>query len=151
MTELTTLPSKVRAKFFQGEAGRDYVEITILGDPNTVIRKVSHADTVRFQRDWEAYKANSGELPVEGTPLIEVPGIDKNAEVGLRLKGVRTAEELAGLDEAAAKSLGMGGITFWNGAKNLIKLRQLEAMQALVADAPRRGRPPKAETEAANV
>lgn len=137
---------KVRAKFFKGETGRDYVEISIISDPNTVIRKVGPEDTIRFSREWEAYSANGGEVEVVGTPLTDVPGIDRNVALGYRLKGVRTAEELAALDEAAAKGLGMGGLTFWNGAKNLIRLRELEALQALAAEAPAKrgpGRPPK--------
>jgi len=142
---MADLPSKVRAKFFKGESGRDYVEISIVGDPNTVIRKVSPADTVNYAKEWDAYNANGGELPVVGTPLTEVPGIDANAAVGLRLKGVRTVEELAGLDEAAAKSLGMGGLTFWNTAKQLIRIRELEALQAAVEAAPKRSRKPEAE------
>lgn len=141
---MSNLPSKVRPKFFKGENGRDYVEISIVGDTNTVVRKVGPEDTVRFAREWATYSENGSELPIEGTPLTDVPGIDNNAALGLRLKGVRTAEELAGLDEAAAKAMGMNGVTFWNGAKNLIKLRELEALQAIVAEAPRRGRPPKA-------
>lgn len=142
---MADLPSKVRAKFFKGESGRDYVEISIVGDPNTVIRKVSPADTVNYAKEWDAYNANGGELPVVGTPLTEVPGIDANAAVGLRLKGVRTVEELAGLDEAAAKSLGMGGLTFWNTAKQLIRIRELEALQAAVETAPKRSRKPEVE------
>lgn len=145
---MTDLPSKVRPKFFKGENGLDYVEISIVGDPNTVIRKVSPADTVNYAKEWAAYQDGAAELPVTGTPLTEVPGIDNNAALGLRLKGIRTAEELAGLDEAAAKSIGMGGLTFWNGAKNLIRLRELEALQSVVEAAPRRGRPPKVEQEA---
>lgn len=142
---MADLPSKVRAKFFKGESGRDYVEISIVGDPNTVIRKVTPADTEHYAKEWDAYNANGGELPVVGTPLTEVPGIDANAAVGLRLKGVRTVEELAGLDEAAAKSLGMGGLTFWNTAKQLIRIRELEALQAAVEAAPKRSRKPEAE------
>lgn len=139
------LPSKVRAKFFKGETGLDYVELSIIGDPNTVIRKVGPADTVRFPKEWEAYSAGNGELPVEGTPLTDIPGIDANVSLGLRLKGVRTAEELAGLDEGAAKALGMGMWTFCQNARNMLKLREMEAMQEMVAAAPRRGRPPKSD------
>jgi hypothetical protein len=145
---MADLPSKVRAKFFKGETGHDYVEISIIGDPNTVLRKVGPEDTVRFPKEWESYQSQAGELPVTGTPLIEVPGIDNGAALGLRLKGVRTAEELAGLDESAAKALGHGIWTFCQNARNLLKLRDMEAMQDMVASAPRRGRPPKAEVEA---
>lgn len=142
---MADLPSKVRAKFFKGETGLDYVEISIVGDPNTVLRKVTPADTVTFAKEWDSYKSQSGELPISGTPLTEIPGIDNGVALGLRLKGVRTAEELAGLDETAAKALGMGIWTFCQTARNLLKLRELEAIQEVVAAAPRRGRPPKVE------
>jgi hypothetical protein len=138
---MTEALGKVRAKFFRGESGRDYIEISIIGDTNTVVRKVTPADTERFAKDWAAYSAGNQEIPIEGSPLTDVPGVDNNVALGYRLKGVRTAEELAALDEAAAKSLGMGGLTSWQAAKNLIRMRELEALQAVAA--PRRGRPPK--------
>lgn len=137
---ITPLPTKVRAKFFKGETGLDYVEITIVGDPNSVIRKVTPGDVARFAREWAAYAEKNAEIEVSGTPLTEVPGVDVQVATNFRLKGVRTAEELAGLDEAAAKSLGMGGLAFWNAAKMLVKLREMEALQQVVAEAPKRGR-----------
>ena len=136
----TSARDKLRAEFVK-EDGRDYIKISILGDSSTIIRKVTPEDTVRFAAEWESYQKDGVPIEVDGTPLTEVPGVDKSVALALRLKGVRTAEELANLDEAAAKSLGMSGLTWWNGARNLIKLRQLEAQ----AMAPRRGRPPKAE------
>ena len=69
-----------------------------------------------------------------------VPGIDKGLAMSLRLRGVRTAEELAGLDEAAAKGLGMGIYTFGKAARNLLAAKKLEALEALQAEAPRRRR-----------
>jgi hypothetical protein len=143
------LPTKLRPKFFKGETGRDYIEISIVGDPNTVLRKVTAEDTVRFAKEWAAYSAGNTEIDVGGTPLTEVPGVDHNVALGYRLKGVRNAEELAGLDELAAKSLGMGGLASWQAAKQLLRIRELEAMQALIAEAPRRGRPPKVDETAA--
>ena len=69
-----------------------------------------------------------------------MPGIDKGLAMALRLKGVRTAEELAGLDEAAAKGLGMGIYTFGKAARNLLAAKKLEALEALQAEAPNRRR-----------
>lgn len=146
---ITDLPTKVRAKFFKDDKGRDYIEINIVGDTNSVLRKVTPEDTLRFAREWEAFNAGSGEIEVSGTPLTDVPGIDQSMSLSLRLKGVRTAEELAGLDETAAKALGMGVLTLWQSAKQTLRLRELEAMQALVAQEPkRRGRPPKEADDA---
>ena len=135
--EKSNLPNKLRAKFFKDDASRAYVEITIVGDPNSVIRKVTPEDSHRFPREWAAFEQGNDELPINGTPLSEVPGVDRDASLNLRLKGVRTAEELAGLDEGAAKALGMGGLTFWKAAKNLIRLKELEAA---AAERPRRRR-----------
>jgi len=154
-------PSPMRVTFFKSEDGqRDMAEIKIVGDPNSMIKKVTPDIAGKFPREWEAYQSQHSDVMVEGTPLTEVPGIDRNAAANLKMQGVRVAEELAGLDEAQAKALGLGGITFWKAAKNLIKLKQLEAMQAVMdahqakaveEEAPkRRGRPPKAEAETEN-
>jgi hypothetical protein len=134
--------NKLRAKFFK-DGERDYIEITIIGDPCTVLRKVTVQDTQRFPIDWAAYVAGEKEIVIDGSPLTDVPGVDRNLSLAYKLKGVRTAEELAALDEMSAKSLGMGGLTTWQAARNLVRLRQLEAL----AEAPRRGRPPKVQEE----
>lgn len=148
--------AKLRANFFKDVDGKqDLVEIVIIGDPNTLIKKVTPDHVRRFSREWEAFQAGQTEVHVEGIPLTEVPGIDRSAALALKLKGVRTAEELAALDEAAATGLGMNMRTFVNSAKNLVKLRNLEKMQAVeeklkaidTEEKPRRGRPPRIETE----
>lgn len=137
--DLIDAPSKLRATFFKDMDGkRDMVELKIVGDPNTVIVKVTPELVKEYPRDWENYQKQTGDpsgMIVEGTPLTEVPGIDRNAALALRIQGVRVAEELAGLDEAAARALGLGGITFWKAAKQLIKLKRLEAMEAAMQDA----------------
>lgn len=155
--EFLNTPSPLRVTFFKHADGqRDMAEIKIVGDPNSVIKKVTPEVASQFPREWESYMQRQDSVVVEGTPLIEVPGIDRNAAANLKMQGVRVAEELAALDEAQAKALGLGGITFWKAAKNLIKLKQLEAMQSVMEahqakvaadDEPkRRGRPPKADT-----
>jgi hypothetical protein len=138
-------PGKLRAKFFKDDTtGQDMVEIKIVGDPNDIIKKVDPSHVARFAREWESYQAGATEIDVGGTPITEVPGVDRNVALALKLKGVRNAEELAGLDEAAAKGLGMGIFTMSKAAKQLVRLRELEAMQNALAEAPRRGRPPNA-------
>lgn len=138
---------KIRAKFFKNDMDVAYVEIAIVGDPNTVIRKVTPEDAARFKAEWAAFEQGLETVPIVGTPLSEVPGVDKDASLQLRLKGVRTAEELAGLDEGAAIALGMGGLTFWKAAKLLIRAQEAEKLQTMMSEPPRRGRPPKTETE----
>ncbi len=145
--------NKLRAKFFRDdEANRDMVEIRIIGDPNSLIRKVTPQDVERWPNEWNGYQAGKSELEVKGTPLMDVPGLDKGRAMSLKLQGVRTAEELAGLDEAAAKGLGLGTWTLVRVAKAFLAERRLEALEALTEDAPKRGpgRPPKSETIPAN-
>ena len=126
--------SKLRAKFFKDDDNsQDYVEITIIGDPNTLIRKVKPEDVSRFPREWESYRAGTPEPIVGGTPLTEIPGVDKGLSLALKLKGVRNAEELCALDEAALKGLGMNMITFQKAAKNLVAAKRLEVLEALQA------------------
>lgn len=160
--EFLNTPSLLRAEFFKDVDGqRDMVELKIVGDPNTLIKKVTPELAGRFPREWEAYQAKNEVIHVEGTSLLEVPGVDRNAAATLRMHGVRTAEELAALDEAQARALGLGGLTFWKAAKNLIKLQRLEKMEALMnAPVPesssfnsayekrKPGRPPKTEETA---
>lgn len=153
-------PSPLRATFFKDADGqRDKVEIKVVGDPNTIIQKVTPEIVAQFPHEWEQYQARQERDPepeTYGTSLLEVPGIDRNAAATLKMHGVRNVEELAGLDEAKARSLGMSGLTFWKSANNLLKLRHLEKLQAVMdaheakAEPEKRkpGRPPKTEEAA---
>jgi hypothetical protein len=140
--------SKLRCKFFR-DSDRDYAEVTIIGDPNTLIQKVDEWHVKTFPREWEAYQRDAGEVEVKGTPLTEVPGIDRNAALALKLKGVRVAEELAALDDGAAQGLGMGMMTFIKSARLLLKAKAAEAQLEVIAAAEQikrgPGRPPKVE------
>lgn len=142
--------SKLRAKFFKDDTtNADMVEITMIGDPNTLIERVTPKRVAQFPQDWAAYEQGKGEVEVIGTPLLDVPGVSRDMAMGLKLKGVRTAEELAALDEAASKALGMGIYTMSKIARNMLAAKRLDALEAQAAEAPRRGRPPKAETHEA--
>jgi hypothetical protein len=143
--------SKLRVKFFK-DGDRDYAETTIIGDPNTLIQKVDEWHVKTFPREWEAYQRDGGEIQVQGTPLTEVPGIDRHVALALKLKGVRVAEELAALDDGAAQGLGMGMQTFIKAARLLMKAKAAEAQLEVIAAAEQikrgPGRPPKADTQA---
>lgn len=137
--------SKLRAKFFKDDAtGQDLLELTILGDPNTLIEKVTPKRVTQFPAEWAAYEQGKAEPEIVGTPMLDVPGMSREMAIGLKLKGVRTAEELAALDEAAAKGLGMGIMTLAKIARNMLAARKLEAIEA---DRP--ARRPKAEAQPA--
>lgn len=154
--EFLNTPSPLRAEFFKDVDGhRDMVELKIVGDPNTLIKKVTPELAGQFPREWEAYQKKHQNEPetVTGTPIMDVPGVDRNAAATLKMHGIRNAEELAALDEAQARNLGLGGLTFWKAAKLLIKAQQVEKLQALMDAAPepekrKPGRPAKTEDAA---
>lgn len=134
---------KIRAMFFK-DGAFDCIEIKIVGDPNTVVRKARPEDIERFAAEWAAYNRGAETVDVGGTPLTEVPGITAHMAAGYRLKGVRNVEELAALDDAATRSLGMNSIQFRKAAQLLLAAQELEELKAeKVKRGP--GRPPKAE------
>jgi hypothetical protein len=135
MSDFEPKLGKVRATFFRcDETSRDMVELKIVGDPNSLIRKVQPKDINAYPHEWAAYEAGKGTIEVHGTPLTEIPGVERDAAQRLKLHGVRTVEELASLDEAAAKSIGLGGLTWWKSAKLLLQAKRAEALDALTAD-----------------
>jgi hypothetical protein len=133
----------LRAKFFKDpDKGIDFVEISAVGDPCDIIRKVTTADVQRFPNEWSAYQNGQDTVDYGGTPLTEVPGINANLAMAFKLKNVHNAEMLADLSDAAALSLGLNGLTFRNTALLLIQAngRNDEPVK-------RRGRPPKAQAD----
>lgn len=136
--------SKLRATFFK-DGKRDMIHIKIVGDPCDNIEKVTPAHIAAYPREWEQYQSGQEHVDVGGTELTEVPGITRDIATAYRLKGVRNAEELRALDDAAVKSLGMQGLAHRRAADLLLKEKELEALKALQAEVKRGpGRPPKA-------
>lgn len=128
---------RLRAKFFRDEfTNRDMIEIKIIGDPNTHVTKVDPSHIAKWPDEWRAYEQGKAEVEVVGTPLQEVPGITRELAMGLKLKGVRTAEELAALDNEAAKQLGPGLMTLAKVARLMLQAKELEAIKAV----PKRGK-----------
>ena len=48
--------SNLRANFFDTD-GTDFVEISIVGDPNTIIHKVQDTHKEQFAADWKHTRA----------------------------------------------------------------------------------------------
>jgi len=135
--EFTETKSNSRSNLrpvFSRENGQDYIEISIVGDPNVFRGKVTPKDVARFPREWDAYqKGRPADEDVPGTPLTEIPGLTPNIAAQLKLKGVRTVEELAGLNDMACSQVGMGALTLRKSANLLIRARQADALEAVVA------------------
>jgi hypothetical protein len=109
----------VRAEFFKHN-DKDFVRISIVGDPSIFEGRATQEHIQRFPKAWDAYRQGIAEAEPEGTPLTEVPGLTAEQARAYKAKGVRTAEELAGLSDIAAKSLGMRALTLRKAAQNLV-------------------------------
>lgn len=123
--------SNVRARFFKDD-DRNMVEIKIVGDPNDLIQRVTPEHINRYPEAWAAFQAGQDNIDYGGTPLTDVPGIDRNLAMSMKLKNVHNAEMLADLSDAAANSLGIGGQTFRRAAQLLIKANKADALEATV-------------------
>ena len=123
--------SNVRAMFYN-ENKVDYVEISIIGDPSTVVRKVTEQDKQRFKSDWDGYK-KAEEVVVEGMPLTDVKGIGPQLAKKLESNGIRTAEELAETpDGALPLAVGMGGMTIRKEAQSMLSSKKQEALDRII-------------------
>lgn len=132
-------PNPQRPTFFFDPARNcDMVEVTSITDTkSTVIKKVTPEVVAQFQKEWDAYKAGRPSDDIGGTPLTEVPGLERNAILMLSLKGIRNAEELAGLTDSMAQQLGMGVLNMSRTARLLINSKKYEALDD--ATTPKRG------------
>ena len=123
--------SNVRANFYN-ENKVDYIEISIIGDPSTVVRKVTEEDKQRFESDWKGYK-KSEEVLIKGMPLTDVKGIGPQLAKKLENNGIRTAEELADTpDGALPLAVGMGGMTIRKEAQSMLNNKKQQALDRIV-------------------
>lgn len=137
--------------FFDVVKNCDMVEIRSITDTKcTVIKKVTPDVVEQFAKEWQSYKDGRPVDDIGGTPLTEVPGLERNAIVMLGLKGIRNAEELAALSDSMAQQLGMGVLSWCRTARLLVKSKQYDALED--ATAPKRGpgRPRKEEVADGN-
>jgi len=160
-------PGRLRATFFFDEDhGYEVCQVKIVGDPTDMMYRVKPEIINRFPKEWELYQKQAGKRddePIDGTPIREVPGVDRDAAVVLRYNMVRTAEEFASLDEQTARGFGAGYIAMWQAAKLLVesktrlaeadRIAELEAKLAALEDKPKRGpgRPRKEESETLDI
>jgi predicted flap endonuclease-1-like 5' DNA nuclease len=124
--------SNLRTRFWN-DKGHDWIEISIVGDPATVSRKVTDADKARFDVDWKAYR-NASKVEIKGTPLTAILGVGPVLEKRLIASGVRTVEELAEVpDGSLPRVVGMGGFAVRKKAQEVIRNQRKEAIDRTVA------------------
>lgn len=126
-------------------------------------------EEARKYRELVSAFDNDEEVPLDGTPLEQWPGIEASQIATLKSVGVVTVQALADLSEAGLHRLPTGYMSLKNKAKSWLektqgnealkaendKLKsQLETMQEQIAELQanqkkKPGRPPKQESEAA--
>ena len=132
----------VRARFYQHN-GKDFVELKIVGDPNTLMTRAMPEHVAQFPNEWRAYQEGKDEPEVVGTPLEDIPGVNGDMAMAYRLKGVRTAEEFAALNDTAIRTFGTGALTLRQAAQHMLDAKAFRESQESAPK--RRGRPPKKE------
>lgn len=165
----------------------DWCELAKYGDPKTTMRRridrlklpakvngklVASIEWVACEKAYNAWKSGQEE-PIEGTPLSVWPGVKPWDTDKLKTLGIRTVEQVAGMNDADCDRFGMGSRAIVAKARQFVAnkpsaeatarvvtleqdnetlKKQLEVMQAQIAElATKRGpgRPRKEEQEAA--
>lgn len=105
-------PKKDEAASLQ--AGRDiwkdveYIDIRTPGSKDAVCRPARQRDIQRFPRHYQAFKTRiegSGEVEMEGTPLVEWPLVTRSRCEELAFFNVRTVEDLANMSDGNAMQM----------------------------------------------
>ena len=111
--------SNIRIELLPSEGdGPDLVEIRRVGDPDTVLYKVSEKIEwleEHFPLEVAAYKKNGGKVSAikikpKGTDLTELKGVGPRRAKVLIGQDVNTVEQLSELSDASVGSLGAGTV-----------------------------------------
>lgn len=104
----------VQLEFASSEAGRpifedrEFVDIIIPGDRRAMAHHpVNDEHRNRWPKEYAAFKAGK-EAPLEGTPLLQWPGMTRSRVEELAYFHIRTVEELALVNDHQLQNLGMG-------------------------------------------
>lgn len=87
----------------------------------------------QYREQVEAYKAQSGEHLVAGTPLSQWATIDTGTVANLKAAGIHTVEMLAGVQDVHLQNLGTGGRVLRDQAQAFINTRQFGVPTAQMA------------------
>jgi hypothetical protein len=99
--ELDPVESEKLGRQFYREV--EYVTIRIPGDKdNDIVRPVRFSDKQAWPTQYAAFKAGL-EQPVSGTPLSQLPFLNKAQVLEFGAVGVRTAEQLVEMSDAVAQ------------------------------------------------
>jgi hypothetical protein len=115
---------------------REYVKILVKGqDKQVFVREVTLEDKQRFPNAYAAFKRGI-EAPVTGTP-VEMLGLGPSSVEMMRIKGIRTVEDLAELGDDGLQGIGTGARDLQAKAKAFLgrtSSKAVELEQALAAE-----------------
>lgn len=117
-------------RFFRDDP-YDMIEIEFKGTGDTWIGRATPEHLAMFPGEYEAYQQGQAEFDPGGTPLTEVPGIDKKTATAYKLKGIRNAEELEGVSAEVIARLGTGAITNQKVCKLYLAQKRTEPSKPL--------------------
>lgn len=110
-------------RFFK-QGDRHYVEISIVGQKDTVVRKVTPAHMAEFRPQWDAYCDGRPAERRSGTALTDI--VDEQRAGMLIQRNVHSLEELAALSDQQCQTLGHGTLTNREQARRLLTQRHFE-------------------------
>lgn len=103
----------------------EMVRIMTPGARDVFVSKASVQYQMRFPKQYAAFKAGK-ELPLEGTPLEEVPFLSVSQVAELKAINVRTLEQLANMPDNLAQQI-MGNFGLRQKAQNYIAIAKDQA------------------------
>jgi hypothetical protein len=116
--------NNLRIEFLDPRNGVDLVEISRVGDGNSVIYKVSEKVEWlenHFPEEYKAFCSKGAYKAKEtGTPLNQLKSLSKAQVKNLRSQNVKTVDQLANLSDASANALGPGMMDFRKLAKQFL-------------------------------
>jgi hypothetical protein len=118
----------MHARFFR-QGNSDMVEISFSGSIDTVVKGVEPEDMATYRSEWLAYCDGKPPTRRQGTPLLDVPGINADRERHLVHMQVHTAEELAALSDMQCQQVGHGTMTERKAARQLLEMKRAEKTQ----------------------
>ena len=125
-----------------------YVHIMQPGNKESIIhRKATDMDKQRFAEHFRKFEAREDQEAIDGTPLVEWPGVTRSQAEELKFYNVVTVEQLAGMSDTNTQNFrGMGEMkrraaaylemSAENAGAEALALatRRNEELEALVAD-----------------
>ena len=113
-------PEESRRRGRSWTKGVEYIRIQIPGEKDTVDRPLREDDKMRFPQQYAAFMQGRQHVP-DGTPVDLL--FPQTPEIGLNLHGlgVHTVEQLAGLTEHGASTIGMGATMWRNKAQEYLR------------------------------